>query len=90
MNARVRFSDDSKRAMTRVPGVVVPDGAVLNQDNKYVVFVVSSNDVAHLAEVHVLEHRSEGMVISGVNAGENVVVSSTQNLKDCTPIKTEP
>ena len=81
MNARVRFSTgDSKHAITRVPGVVVPDGAVLNQDNKKVVFVVSSDDVAHLAEVHVLEHRSEGTVISGVNAGENVVVSSTQNL----------
>ncbi len=91
MNARVRFlADNSKRSMAKVPAVVVPDKAVLSQDNKKVVFVVSSDDVAHLQEVHVLERRPEGTVISGVNAGENVVVSSTQNLKDCTPIKTEP
>lgn len=90
MNARVRFlSDDKKRRPPTVPAVVVPEAAILTQNQKKVVFVVSSDDVAHVAEVHVLEHHPEGTVISGISAGENVVVSSTEKLKDGSKVKTQ-
>ena len=90
MNARVSFSpDENKRRTTKVPAVVMPEAAILNQNQKKVVFVVSSDDVARMAEVQVLERGQEGRVISGINAGENVVVSSAGKLKDGSKVRTQ-
>ncbi len=87
MNATVKFLADEKKADTAKPaGVFVPTTAVRDHDGKKVVFVVY-NGKALMREVQIVAQRSGGLLVSGLNGGEDVITSGPPNLKDGEKIK---
>ena len=87
MNATVKFLADEKKTDTAKPaGVFVPTTAVRDHDGKKVVFVVY-NGKALMREVQIVAQRSGGLLVSGLNGGEDVITSGPPNLKDGEKIK---
>ncbi len=87
MNATVKFLANEKKAdNTKPAGVFVPTTAVRDRDGKKVVFLVY-NGKALMREVQVVSQRSGGLLVSGLNGGEDVITSGPADLKDGEKIK---
>jgi cobalt-zinc-cadmium efflux system membrane fusion protein len=71
--------------------VIVPAGALLNEDGQSAIFVVASDGKAHRRSVTVGIQTAEQVEIAkGVAAGEKVVVSGHDELPDGATVTTEP
>lgn len=87
MNATVKFLADEKKTDSSKPaGVFVPTTAVRDRDGKKVVFLIY-NGKALMREVQVVSQRSGGLLVSGLNGGEDVITSGPADLKDGEKIK---
>jgi len=87
MNATVKFLANEKKNLSSQPsGVFVPTTAVRDRNGKKVVFL-AFNGKALMREIKVTSQRSGGLMVQGLNGGENVITSAPQNLKDGDKIK---
>ncbi len=87
MNATVKFLAEPTKATTAKPsGILVPATAVRDNNGKKVVFL-AFNGKAIMREVQVVSQRSGGIMVDGLNGGENVITSAPANLKDGQKIK---
>jgi HlyD family secretion protein len=87
MNATVKFlASENKTASSQPSGVLVPTAAVREHDGKKVVFL-AFNGKALMREVQILAQRSGGLLVQGLNGGENVITTAPQDLKDGDKIK---
>lgn len=87
MNATVKFlANEGKSAESRPTGVFVPTTAVRDRDGKKFVLLAFDGKVL-TREVQVVAQRSGGLLVSGLNGGEDVITSGPQNLKDGDKIK---
>ena len=91
MNATAKFVADepAKQKTASGPvGVFVPTNAVRDRDGKKVVFLVFKGKVLQ-REVHITAQRSGGVLVNGLNGGEDVVTAGPADLKDGDKIKTK-
>lgn len=88
MNATVKFLAKPKQQAggSQAAGVFVPTTAVRDRDGKKVVFL-AYNGKALMREVKVMAQRSGGLLVSGLNGGEDVITAGPPNLKDGQKIK---
>jgi len=87
MNATVKFlANETKHAGSQPQGVFVPTPAIRDRDGKKFVFL-SFDGKARAREVKILSQRSGGVVVQGLNGGEDVITSAPQDLKDGDKIK---
>ncbi len=87
MNATVKFlADDTKHASAQAQGVFVPTNAVHDRDGKKIVFIAFDGK-AVFREVKIQSQRSGGVLVQGLNGGEDVISSAPQELKDGEKIK---
>jgi HlyD family secretion protein len=87
MNSTVKFLAPVNKNATKQPsGAFVPTSAVHDLDGKKIVFLVF-NGKALVREVHVIAQRSGGVMVDGLNGGENVITNAPPGLKDGTSIK---
>jgi HlyD family secretion protein len=87
MNATVKFlADETQHASTQPQGVFVPTPAIHDRDGKKFVFLAFDGK-AMLREVKILSQRSGGVLVQGLNGGEDVITSSPEELKDGDKIK---
>jgi hypothetical protein len=87
MNATVKFlADEGKQVSAQPQGVFVPTLAVRDRDGKKIVFL-SFDGKAKAREVKILSQRSGGVLVQGLNGGEDVITSGPQDLKDGEKIK---
>src|SRR5712692_2547360 len=88
MNATVKFlaNETNKSAGSRPSGAFVPTTAVRDHDGKKVVFI-AYNGKALMREIKVTSQRSGGLMVQGLNGGEDVITLAPQNLKDGDKIK---
>ena len=87
MNATVKFlADETKHASAQPQGVFVPTAAVRDRDGKKVVFLAFDGK-AMAREVKILSQRSGGVLVQGLNGGEDVITTAPQDLKDGEKIK---
>jgi HlyD family secretion protein len=88
MNATVKFLAEEKKQTgnTQPARVFVPTTAVRDRDGKKVVFL-AYNGRAVMREVRIMAQRSGGLLVSGLNGGEDVITSGPPDLKDGTKIK---
>jgi membrane fusion protein (multidrug efflux system) len=70
-----------------VPTIVVPESAIVPEQGRTFVFVASDGK-AERREVHVGRRRpGEVQIVSGLEAGEHVVIEGTQHVRDGTPLR---
>lgn len=87
MNATVKFlANEAKSSDSQPAGVFVPTAGVRDRDGKKIVLLAFNGKVL-AREVQVLAQRSGGLLVSGLNGGEDVITSGPQNLKDGDKIK---
>jgi len=87
MNANVKFlADENKHASSQPPGVFVPTPAIRDRDGKKFVFLAFEGK-AIAREVKILSQRSGGVLVQGLNGGEDVITSGPSDLKDGEKIK---
>jgi HlyD family secretion protein len=88
MNATVKFlADEGKHATSSQPqGVFVPTPAIHDREGKKFVFLAFEGK-AMAREVKILSQRSGGVLVQGLNGGEEVVTAAPQELKDGEKIK---
>ncbi len=87
MNATVKFlADETRHASAQPQGVFVPTAAVRDRDGKKVVFLAFDGK-AMAREVKILSQRSGGVLVQGLNGGEDVITTAPQDLKDGEKIK---
>jgi HlyD family secretion protein len=87
MNATVKFlADETKPTTSQPPGVFVPSAAIRDRDGRKFVFL-SFDGKATAREVKVLSQRSGGVLVQGLNGGEDVITSGPADLKDGDKIK---
>jgi HlyD family secretion protein len=88
MNSTVKFLADEvkKEAGSQPSNVVVPVSAVRDRNGKKVVFLAFKNK-ALMREVQITSTRSSGVVVTGLNGGEDVITAAPQNLQDGDKIK---
>jgi membrane fusion protein (multidrug efflux system) len=81
------------RAVKRVQrnALLIPQGAVNEQQGSYVVDVVGADGKVAVRTVHVAERTQTRWVVQdGLEPGERVVVEGQQNLKPGMPVQTRP
>ncbi len=87
MNATVKFlADETKPTAAQPEGIFVPTAAVRDRDGKKIV-LLAFDGKATAREVKVLAQRSGGMLVQGLNGGEDVITTAPQDLKDGDKIK---
>lgn len=87
MNATVKFlADENKQTSTQPQGVLVPTAAIHDRDGKKFVFLAFDGK-AVAREVKIQAQRSGGVMVQGLNGGEDVITSAPQDLKDGEKIK---
>src|SRR5947207_197203 len=89
MNATAKFVADepAKQQTSSGPvGVFVPTNAVRDRDGKKIVFITFKGKVLQ-REVHVTAQRSGGVLVQGLNGGEDVVTAGPADLKNGDKIK---
>ncbi len=85
----LREAPSASQAASAAPRVIVPKPAIRTVDGKTIVFVVKDDRVERRAVSVGLETGDQVEVISGVNAGERVVVEGPQTLKDGDKVKVQ-
>jgi HlyD family secretion protein len=89
MNSTVKFIADepTKQETASAPaGVFVPTTAVRDQSGKKIVFIAFKGKVLQ-REVHITAQRSGGVLVEGLNGGEDVVTNGPADLKSGDKIK---
>ena len=87
MNATVKFlADQTKTTSSQPVGVLVPNTAVRDRDGKKIVFIAFDGKTM-AREVRVLSQRNGGLMVQGLNGGEDVITSAPEDLKDGDKIK---
>jgi HlyD family secretion protein len=87
MNATVKFlADEARHTSSQPQGVFVPTPAIKDRDGKKFVFLAFDGK-AKAREVKILSQRSGGVLVQGLNGGEDVITSSPQDLQDGEKIK---
>lgn len=87
MNATVKFlTKESKGENSQPLGVLVPAAAVRERDGKKVVFIAFNGRVL-VHEVRLVAQRADGLLVQGLDGGENVITSGSQNLNEGDKIK---
>jgi HlyD family secretion protein len=89
MNATVKFLADEPKAQSANSGpvgVFVPSPALREHDGKKIVFL-AFNGKAMQREVRVKAQRSGGVLVEGLNGGEDVITTAPQTLNDGDKIK---
>ncbi len=87
MNATVKFlADENKQTSTQPQGVFVPIPAIHDRDGRKFVFLAFDGK-AVAREVKIQAQRSGGVMVQGLNGGEDVITSAPQDLKDGEKIK---
>jgi RND family efflux transporter MFP subunit len=76
-------------AVQAAPRVLLPKGAIRTADGKSIVFVVKEDRVERRAISVGLENGDQVEVISGVSAGERVVLDAPATLKDGDKVKVQ-
>jgi RND family efflux transporter MFP subunit len=76
-------------AVQAAPRVLLPKGAIHTADGKSIVFVVKEDRVERRAISVGIENGDQMEVISGVSAGERVVVNAPATLKDGDKVKVQ-
>jgi RND family efflux transporter MFP subunit len=92
MGVKVSFLRDEPAAGASAPAaprVLVPKAAVRKADGKSIVFVVKDDKIERRAISVGLEQGDQIEVISGVTAGERVVVDGPSTLKDGDKVKVQ-
>jgi HlyD family secretion protein len=93
MGVKVSFLRDEpaagQAAAQAAPGVLVPKAAVKTVDGKSIVFVLKDDRVERRAVRVGLENGDQIEVLSGMSAGERVVVDGPQTLKDGDKVKVQ-
>jgi membrane fusion protein (multidrug efflux system) len=86
MAVRVRLLVDE------LPGaILLPQEAIVRQGTKTIVFTVDAQNQVQPREVLLGEFFVDGVhVVSGVEAGERIVVAGQQKLQPGTPVSAEP
>jgi RND family efflux transporter MFP subunit len=90
MGVKVSFLRDEPtgaQAAQTTPRVLVPKAAVRTADGRKIVFVLNQDSVERRALSVGLEQGDQIEVVSGVTAGERVVVDGPQTLKDGDKVK---
>jgi RND family efflux transporter MFP subunit len=89
MGVKVSFlrEDEGPKAQATVAAVAVPKGAIKTVDGSTIVFVVKEDRVERRAIRAGLENGNEVEVVSGLTAGEQVVVDAPPQLKDGDRVK---
>ena len=64
----------------------MPTAAIKDRDGKKIVFLAFDGK-AMAREVKIQSQRSGGVLVQGLNGGEDVITSAPQNLKDGDKIK---
>jgi hypothetical protein len=83
----VKFmADEAKHTSTQPQGVFVATAAVHDRDGKKFVFLAFDGK-AISREVKVQAQRSGGVLVQGLNGGEDVITSAPRDLKDGEKIK---
>ncbi len=85
----LREEDPPGTAKPAAPRMLVPKAAVRTLDGRPVVFVVKEDRAERRAVSVGLENGNEVEVLSGVTAGERVVVDGPQTLKDGDKVKVQ-
>jgi HlyD family secretion protein len=88
MNATVKFlaNENQKSGNTQPAGVFVPSAAVRDHGGKKVVYLAFDGK-ALMREVKVVAQRSGGVLVTGLNGGENVITTAPATLQDGDKIK---
>jgi len=87
MNATVKFlANENKTTDSRPKGVLVPTAAVRDHQGRKIV-LLAFNDRVRMREVQIISQRSGGVLVSGLNGGEDVITAGPQDLKDGDKIK---
>jgi hypothetical protein len=91
MGIKVSFLKDAPPAgqTPSAPAVIVPKAAVKSLDGKAVVFVLNEDHVERRAIKVGLENGDQVEVVSGVHAGERVVIDAPATLKDGDKVKVQ-
>jgi RND family efflux transporter MFP subunit len=91
MGVKVSFLKDAPPAgqAASAPAVVVPKAAVKSLDGKAIVFVLNEDRVERRAIKVGLENGDQVEVVSGVRAGERVVIDGPATLKDGDKVKVQ-
>ncbi|HEX7348491.1 MAG TPA: efflux RND transporter periplasmic adaptor subunit [Rhodanobacteraceae bacterium] len=82
MGVRVSFLEHAANAVKPLPGVLVPKSAVVQRGGKKVVFVVADGRAKRTAVTTGGEFSDMTQVLSGIDAGTNVVTTPSEKLKD--------
>ncbi|MGH8183446.1 MAG: efflux RND transporter periplasmic adaptor subunit [Rhodanobacteraceae bacterium] len=82
MGVRVSFLEKAAANAKPLPGVLVPKSAIVQRDGKNVVFVVADGRAKRATVKTGGEFSDMTQVLSGVDAGANVVTTPTAKLKD--------
>src|SRR5207302_8078397 len=73
MNSTVKFlANEIRKSGSEPTGVLVPTTAIRNRNGKKVVYI-AFNGKALMREVHVMSQRSGGLLVHGLNGGEDVI-----------------
>lgn len=76
MNATVLFTSNSPAKQEKTTGVLVPQNAIQSDQHGHWV-LVANDGRAVTREVHEIQNRSDGVVVSGLMGGENVIVAAS-------------
>jgi HlyD family secretion protein len=87
MNSTVKFlANEEKKTTVGPSGVLVPTNAVRTEDGKKVVYLAFQGR-ALKRDVQVMSQRSGGLLVQGLNGGEDIITTMPQGLKDGDKIK---
>jgi HlyD family secretion protein len=87
MNSTVKFlASETRKASSGPAGVLVPTNSVHNENGKKVVYLAFQGR-ATKREVQVVSQRSGGLLVQGLNGGEDLITVAPQGLKDGDKIK---
>jgi HlyD family secretion protein len=87
MNTTVHFlADENKNVGSKPTGAFVPSAGLRDADGKKFVLIAFSGK-AMRRDVKVISQRSGGVLVEGLNGGEDVITSGPQSLKDGDKIK---
>jgi HlyD family secretion protein len=87
MNATVKFlAEENKQKTAQPEGVFVPTPAIHDRSGKKVVFLAYDGK-ALVREVKIISQRSGGVLVQGLNGGEDVITTVPEGLKDGDKIK---
>jgi len=91
MGVKVAFLRDAPAAgdAPRAPAVIVPKAAIRSTDGQQIVFVLNEDRIERRAIRAGLETGDQVEVLSGVRAGERVVIEGPQTLKDGDKVKVQ-